>query len=188
MIFGIFYFILFFFLGALEHFRFLEEGIIFSNKKFPEYYMYMKDKIFFSNTIYVIIKLLALISFVYFQRGFIFIGGIFKNYLLKIVSFILIFITIILTGYDIVSIFFDSLERQFVLGGTALAFGVIGIIYGVSLVRLHKSVGKIAKYAGIFEIIAGCFFLTIISLLNWIRYLRFIQSMHFRVIVVQLGK
>jgi hypothetical protein len=48
------------------------------------------------------------------------------------------------------------------LGGTALAYGVIGIIYGISLNRLQKSIGKIAKYAGIFEIIAGCFFLIII--------------------------
>jgi len=161
-IFGIIYFILFFFIAALEHIRFLEEGMIFSDKLHTKYFRFMKDRIVFNNWMYLTIKLLGLITFVYFQRGFILIGGIFKNYLLRIVSFILICITLLLTIYDIASLFYNSLERQFVLGGSPLAFGVIGIIYGISLNRLHTSIGKIAKYAGIFEIIAGCFFLTII--------------------------
>jgi len=162
LIFGIIYFIQFFFHGAIEHFRFIEDGMLFSNKEPSKYFQLMKDRIEFNNCIYIFIKLIGLITFIYFQRGFIIIGGLFKNYLLRIVSFILICITLLLTIYDIVSVFYDSLERQFVLGGIALAFGVIGIIYGISLNRLHKSIGKIAKYAGIFEIIAGCFFLTII--------------------------
>ena len=43
-----------------------------------------------------------------------------------------------------------------------MTFGGIGIIYGMSLMRLQKTVGKVSAYAGIFEIIAGCFFLTLI--------------------------
>lgn len=162
LIFGIIFFIQFFFHGALEHFRFIEQGMFFSNNEPPKYFQFMKDKVEFNNGIYVFVKLLGLITFVYFQRGFILIGELFKNYLLRIVSFILICITLILTMYDIASIFYDSLERQFILGGSALAFGVIGIIYGISLNRLHNSIGKIAKYAGILEIIGGCFFLTIV--------------------------
>lgn len=116
----------------------------------------------YSSGIYIAIKVFYLITFVFFQRGFILIGGLLRNYLLKIMSIILISATILLVGYDIISIFYDSMEREFVLAVSALTFGSIGIIYGISLIRLNKSIGMISQYAGIFEIIAGCFLLTIV--------------------------
>jgi len=171
-VFGILYLVFFFFLGAMEHLRFIEEWMKFSTKQPPNYFRIVKDNVEFSNIIYVIIKLLALVVFVYFQRGFILIGEFYKNSLLKIISFILIYFTILMTGYDIVSLFYESFERPFILGGNAFAFGIIGIIYGVSLKRLQNSVGKIAKYASVLEIIAGCFFLTIVlSFLNLAIYI-----------------
>jgi hypothetical protein len=65
-------------------------------------------------------------------------------------------------GYDIASIFYYPIEREFILGGEALTFGGIGIIYGISLLRLQKPIGLIVNFAGVFEIVAACFFLTII--------------------------
>jgi transcriptional regulator with XRE-family HTH domain len=140
---GILYFIIGFFEGAAEYFR-AEE-----------------DKMIFSSAIYIAIKVFYLITFVFFQRGFIMIGGLFRNYLLKIMSFILISATTLLIGYDIISIFYDSVEREFVLVVSALTFGSIGIIYGISLFRLKKSIGEISKYAGLLEIISGCFLITV---------------------------
>lgn len=182
LIFGIIFFLQFFFHGALEHLRFIEEGMFFSNKEPSKYFQFNKDKMLFNNGVYVFVKLLGLITFVYFQRGFILIGGVFKNYLLRIVSFILICITLLLTIYDIASIFYDSLERQYILGGSALAFGVIGIIYGISLNRLHRSIGKIAKYAGILEIIGGCFFLTFV--LSFFNIAIFIPAKVLEIIII----
>lgn len=141
---GIFYFIIGFFESAADYFLFKE------------------DRMIFSSGIYIAIKVITLITFVFFQRGFIMIGGLFKNYLLKIMSFIMIIAIILLSGYDIISIFYDSVESEFVAGASALTFGIIGIIYGISLIRLKKSVGRISKYAGLLEIIGGCFLLTIV--------------------------
>ena len=163
-IFGVFYFIIGFFEGAAEYYRFEEERMIFSN------------------SFYVIMKIFLLITFVFFQRGFIMIGGLFKNYLIKIMSIIFIFSTVLLIGYDIASIFYSSVEREFVLGGVALTFGGIGIIYGVSLNRLQKSIGKITKYAGVFEIIAGCFFLTIA--LSFVGHILLIPAELFEIIIL----
>ena len=182
MIFGILYFIQFFFHGAIEHFRLIEEGILFNKTEPSKYFQFLRDRIGFNYGIYISIKLVGLITFVYFQRGFILIGGIVNNYLLRIISFILICFTLLLTIYDITSLFYDSLERHFILGGTALAFGVIGIIYGISLNRLHKSVGIIAKYAGILEIIAGCFFLTIV--LAFFNFAVFIPARILEIIII----
>ncbi len=143
-IFGLIYFILGFLEAAAEYFREKDSQMIFSN------------------TFYIILKISFLISYLIFQRGFILVGFLFKNYLLKIISVILMLGMFFVIGYDIVSIFYHPMERSYILGAEALAFGGIGLIYGVSLLRLRKSIGLVANFAGIFELIASCFLLTII--------------------------
>lgn len=143
-IFGIIYFILGFIEGAAEFARF------------------EADQLTFGATGYVIVKVIVLISYVFFQRGFILIGGIFKSYLLKIVSLVFIGVNVLIIGFDVVSIFYDTFDREVVLMGASLTYGAIGIIYGISLTRLEQSLGTFAKLAGILEIIAACFFLTVV--------------------------
>jgi transcriptional regulator with XRE-family HTH domain len=141
---GIFYFIIGFFEGAAD------------------YYLFKEDRMIFSSGFYIAIKIISLITFAFFQRGFIMIGGLFRNYLLKIMSFVMIIAIVLLNGYDIISIFYDSVEGEFIAGASALTFGIIGIFYGVSLIKLKNSVGRISYYAGLLEIIGGCFLLTLI--------------------------
>jgi transcriptional regulator with XRE-family HTH domain len=141
---GLIYFILGFLEGAAEYFRFRE------------------DQMIFSIPFYVSMKISVLIAYFFFQRGFIITGHLFRNYLLKIISFVLIFGMFLVISYDIASVFYESIERDFILGAEALTFGGIGIIYGVSLIKLQKSFGQLPVIAGIFEISAACFFLTVI--------------------------
>ena len=96
------------------------------------------------------------------QRGFIILGTLFQNYLLRIVSYLLIFGNILIIGYDIASIYYNAIERQFILGAEALTFGGIGIIYGIALFRLKNNLGDAAKYAGVLEVIVGIFLITVI--------------------------
>ncbi len=163
-IFGIIYFLLGFFEGAAEYFLFKE------------------DKMIYSNGFYVTIKVISLLTFMFFQRGFILIGGLFKNYLLKIMSFILIVAIVLLNSYDIISIFYDSVEDEFIAGASALTFGVFGIIYGVSLLRLKGGIGRISTFAGVLEIIAGCFLLTVI--LAFIGLLIYIPAELIEIIII----
>jgi transcriptional regulator with XRE-family HTH domain len=127
-----------------------------------DYFMYAKGLAVFNNTFFVIIKLVSLISFLYFQRGFILIGGLFKNYLLKISSYLLIAATALIIGYEIASIFYNSFEKEFVMGGALLTFGSIFIVHGIALTRLKNLVGTVANYAGVFEIITGCFLVSVV--------------------------
>lgn len=127
-----------------------------------EYYLFTEKKLIVSKGAYVAIKAVSLASFIVFQRGFILIGGIFRNYLLKIISVILVFAMIMLSGYDIVTIFSDSAPDEYIAGASALTFGIFGIIFGISLLRLQRSVGSSATVAGILEITGGCFLLTVI--------------------------
>jgi hypothetical protein len=64
--------------------------------------------------------------------------------------------------YDIILLFNDSTDRVFIAVASSLTFGFIGIIFGISLIKLKGSVGEISKYAGFSEIIGGCFLLTIV--------------------------
>jgi transcriptional regulator with XRE-family HTH domain len=161
---GIIYFLIGFIEGAAEYFRYKDHLLIYSP------------------ALYVTIKISSLITFILFQRGFILIGGLFKNYLLRITSFMLIFGNILIIGYDIVSIFYNSIEREYILGSEAIVFGCIGILYGISLWRLQKSIGAAAKFASIFEILAGCFFLTII--LSFMGFIMLVPAELFGIIVL----
>lgn len=143
-IFGVLYFLLGFFEAAAEYARYDGQSIAILPLS------------------YAFLKIVVLVSFVFFQRGFVLIGGLYRNYLLKITSIILIGVQVLLLGYDIASVFYDSIEREAVLFGASLTYGAIGIIYGISLRRLDKPLGKIAELAGIFEIGAALLFLTVI--------------------------
>jgi transcriptional regulator with XRE-family HTH domain len=127
-----------------------------------DYFMYAKGLEIFNNTVFIILKLVALITFLYFQRGFILIGGLYKNYLLKITSYLLILSTTLIIGYEIASTFYNSIEKEYVMGGASLTFGSICIVHGIALIRLKKLVGGVANYAGVFEIISGCFLITVV--------------------------
>lgn len=141
---GVIYFILGFFGAAAEYNRFTT------------------DEMIFSHAVYVTIKVCALGSYVFFIRGLIAIGVIFASSLLKITSMVLIGATFLMTTYDILSIFYDPLEREAVLSSASVTFAFIGIIFGIALRRLERSLGRVAEFAGIIEIMAACFFVTII--------------------------
>ena len=141
---GVLYFLLGFFDAAAETFRYQDNTMVFGRP------------------VYIALKLSLLISLILFQRGFVVLGRIFDNYLLRIMSFFLIVGEILTTGYDIASVFYYPVERQSVLGAESFIYGGILIIYGISLRRLRHDVGSIARWAGLFEILAGCFFLTIV--------------------------
>jgi len=140
-------------------------GLIFFIAGFAEapaeYFRMEEDRMIFSYTFYVIMKITVLVSFFFFQRGFILVGLIYKNYLLKIASYILIFCLVLFIGYDIISVFNEDVEREFILAGEAMTFGGACIIFGFSLTRLGNVVGTIANFAGVFEIVAGCFYITV---------------------------
>ncbi len=143
---GVLYFLLGFFEGAAEALR----AHTFS----------------YNPWLYIGLKLSVLVTFVLFQRGVVILGRLFDNYLLRIMSFVLIVGELITVGYDIASVFYPSSERALVLGAESFTYGGILIVYGLSLRRLRTAVGNLAKYAGLFEIIAGCFFLTVVLALG----------------------
>ena len=139
-----------------------------------DYFRYKDNILIYGTTLYVTLKIAALVTYIFFQRGFILVGGLFKNYLLRITSTILILGNVLIVGYDIASVFYNAVERQYVLGSEAVVFGCLLIVYGISLRRLKKYVGSAATYVSVFEILAGCFFLTL--LLSFMGYIMLVPA------------
>ena len=141
-IFGVLYFILGFLEGPAE------------------YYRVASDEMIFGSNAYVVIKVLVLIAYIFFQRGFFIMGSLYSNYLLKITSIVLIGFMVLVQGFEIVSVY-NAVEVDTVRVGASLSFGAIGVLFGISLAKLNRSLGVISLLAGAFEIIAAIFFLTI---------------------------
>ncbi len=127
-----------------------------------EYYRFEENRMIFGNIVYIGIKASVLISYFFFMRGFILIGVLFKNYLLRIISFILILAYSFALGYDIVSLLYDDYAIEIVLVTEALIFGALAVVFGLAIIRLQKTHGSIATAAGVFELIVGFFLITVI--------------------------
>lgn len=111
---------------------------------------------------YILLKLVLSVLSVIYLGGFIVLGNKFKNQILIISSLISIFAISIFSFYEIFSLFYNAIEKQTIDGGKSITFGIIEIIFGIGLLRLSKSYGRSASLAGIFNIIEGFFFLTVI--------------------------
>jgi transcriptional regulator with XRE-family HTH domain len=127
-----------------------------------EFYRKSENQIILGISLYIFFKVCIILTFFIFQRGFVLIGEFFKNYLLKIISYILILGVFMSSCYDIASLFYNSIEHDVVLGVESFAFGGIGVLLGLSLLKLQKKLGIVALLAGVFEISSAFFFLTIL--------------------------
>jgi len=141
-------------------------GIIYFLLGFAEvivdYYRHEEGEMVINSLSYILLKIVLLISIVLFVRGFVLTGKIFKNYLLRITAFMFIFITILFYGFDIISLYFGDFDYRIVVGAEAMTYGIIGILFGISVFRLQSALGTIATVTGIFEIITYAFMTTIV--------------------------
>ena len=101
-----------------------------------------EDRLVLGEAYYVVLKVAVLITYVLFYRGFVALGGLFSNYLLRIASFVLIIGNVVVIGYDIASALYLPMQDAFVLGAEAFAYGGILIVYGVALRRVSARRGR----------------------------------------------
>ncbi len=120
-----------------------------------------------SYKVYILIKIISVISFSFFMRGYVLVGSYYKNYLIEVMAFLMIFMNIIFEISEIISINFDDSLFAFILTSKALTIGIIMIFFGVGILKL-KHFENLSSVTGIVEIITGiCFasvFLSVIGL------------------------
>lgn len=129
-----------------------------------DYARFDYDLPFYFPLVYTIVKTITLVSFTIFMLGFLGVGKIHQNPLLKISAYLMIGSIAMMEVYDIVSIFSEMRYEEFLFikGMEAVAFGGIDIAFGIALFKMGSSLGTVSKVAGIFEIVLGACFVTFI--------------------------
>ena len=114
----------------------------------------------------VSLVILSALSYLIFLAGFVYLGKKTQNTLMIVSSCFLILIsvfndfTIFLSQTSTKwSIFFDQPSRIISFG---IIFGLVGILHGISLLKLEKQLGSIAKKTGWVEMIFGFSLLTLV--------------------------
>lgn len=161
-------------------------GLIYFLSGFVEfavdYARFYEDELIVSKAIYLIMKLIVMLSFIFFMRGFILSGNIFSNYLLKIGAYFLIGASILFYGYDIASLYFTGFYDEYVLITQSIFYGIGGFIFGFALLRWDTPLGKVPKVAGGFEIAAGVMF--ILVFMAWLGYIFILPAIVLQIILL----
>lgn len=138
------------------------------------------------NVAYIIICACIAVSYSLFIRGFIIIGHLFENNLLRISGYFLMISMIALSAFDVYSLFFIPVEMiWFPYGAAAVVFGVLGIIFGVSLLKLQDGMGELSKVAGLMEIAMGTLLATVF--LFFLAYAVMIPAVIIEIILLYRG-
>lgn len=139
-------------------------GVVYFLAGFPEAaieWEIIESKYFLNGSWFYIIKIITLISFALFMRGFIMLGKCYSNKLLVFASALFLMITLVDYGFDL---FFSpdhlfSAERQI---GKAMMYGCASVVFGVALFKAKEQLGNAGHYAGLLEIAIGLSFLTVL--------------------------
>ena len=161
-------------------------GIIYFLSGFVEfavdYARYYEDNLIIPKPAYISMKFIVMLAYIYFMWGFVLSGKIFNNYLLKIGAFLLIGITILFYGYDMVSLYFEPFYTEYVLTTQLIFCGIGSIVFGLALMRLKKFFGKIPDIAGGFEVVKGILFAMVF--LSWIGLMFLIPTIILQIILL----
>ncbi|MEO9483062.1 MAG: helix-turn-helix transcriptional regulator [Ekhidna sp.] len=113
----------------------------------------------------VLVKVITIVSFFLFTRGFVALSILFENQLLKMASYISIAAMTVIYSIEIMITltspnYLDAIDAMGAF--SVVPFGAISIIFGIGLLRLQDGMGRIAKVAGRLEIAFGISYMTLI--------------------------
>jgi transcriptional regulator with XRE-family HTH domain len=138
------------------------------------------------NAVYTGFTVVMVVSYTLFARGFIVLSTIFENTLLKAVVYMLIIATGGMGILDVTSLSVEDVESLWLPYAMAAAlFGVLSIVFGVSLIRLQDGMGELSRIAGMLEIVMGGVLVTVV--LFFISYVIMIPAVVVEILVLYRG-
>lgn len=141
-------------------------GIVFFIITIPEIYadfmLVTEGEYIFNTTFYVILKVLVIASAVFFYRGLTLVGKLFQNYLLRISALLILILCVIFYLTDIVAVYIGIIDYTYIVVTESISFGIVGILFGIGLLRLKGPLQTLGIVAGVLEITAAVTYLTII--------------------------
>lgn len=140
-------------------------GVVYFLSGFAEvgmdYWRFEYGQPAYFTVLYTAVKSIVLFTYAALMIGFIEIGRVEKDSLLKIGAYLMIGSMIIVELHDMVTVFMDTTWEEYyqTKGVQAVLFGGVNVLFGVALFR-QNSLGGLGKIGGIFEIMAGLCFIT----------------------------
>lgn len=127
-----------------------------------DFYQFTGDESLLNTSIYVVIKIVSSISFVFFFLGFYTISRVYNNQLLKIVTILLMSLFVISNCIDVFSI--NLLEETIAIRIVieCMVFGGLQLVFGIGILQLKNKLGQLAQVNGILEIVVGASLATVI--------------------------
>lgn len=122
-----------------------------------------RDWGFQMNATYISLTVVMVISYALFARGFVSLSVLFENELLKWASYLLVMATVGLGILDVSTLWVKDIGNIWMpYAAFAVVFGVLSILFGVSLLRLQDGMGELSRIAGILNIAIGCVLLPVV--------------------------
>ena len=125
-------------------------------------FQFTKDTTIFNNFLYTGVKVVSALTFVFFFRGFLKIAKLYSHKLLKIIVLIFMVTYVLFAIYDV---FLVNLSDEIIAISIVvklLVFGIVQIIFGISLLQLKQQLGTLIQVNGIVEIVTGICLTTVI--------------------------
>ncbi len=135
---------------------------------FSDYYRFGEEELIFGLGGHVFIKIASYLSYALFIYGFLIVGKLYQNYLMKIAAVLLISVLFLFYTYDIISMFHESvLPIEGILVAQSIIVGTLGLLFGISILKSAKEWGVLGYVAGGLELFtAFCFLIVILALVG----------------------
>ncbi|MEB8346550.1 hypothetical protein OO010_10860 [Flavobacteriaceae bacterium KMM 6898] len=116
------------------------------------------------------------------MRGFVILGTILDKYLIKFSAVLLIILSLVFYGYDMMSIYYPIMDVVYVLISSSILFGLSVFIFGYALLKLDEFLGIWATVAGGITIAASFFLFTVF--LGWLGLLFLVPAVLIQIILL----
>jgi transcriptional regulator with XRE-family HTH domain len=135
---------------------------------FSDYDRFGEEELIFGLGGHVFIKIVSYLSYALFIYGFLIVGKLYQNYLMKIAAVLLISVLFLFYTYDIISMFYESvLPIEGILVAQSIIVGTLGLLFGISILKSAKEWGVLGYVAGSFELFtAFCFIIVSLVLVG----------------------
>ncbi len=141
-------------------------GILYFLIGFVEFYLdadlAFTETLSISSSFYISVKLISLVSMLFFYNGFAVSGAIFNNYLLQTSSILLMIVFGISVGYDIYCLYSPNESEEYFAIIFSIVTGCAMLLNGIGILRLKKYLGtNLTAVTAILVIFTGITLITV---------------------------
>ena len=141
-------------------------GIIYFVLGVPEgiadWFRFSEDELVFGTAGHLALKIGSFVFYAFTLYGFLIAGRLLKNYLMKITSVLMLFALFFFYLFDCISLFKTSIAVEAIIVAESILTGILGILFGIAIIKSQKQLESLAYVAGGMEILAAFFLLTIV--------------------------